>query len=101
MQPIIFNFGDLKLRDLVKLCFFKLIMTKPNFKKSAMTWFQRCHRIKSLKYVTKVTSPNFSTLSPISIKISGYASGPIKISGYASGAGIKQKKLTVTFLYIL
>jgi len=28
-----FNIGDLKFRDLAKLCFFKLIMTKSNFKK--------------------------------------------------------------------
>jgi len=27
-----FNIGDLKFRDLAKLCFFKLIMTKSNFK---------------------------------------------------------------------
>jgi len=27
-----FNFGDLKLRDLAKLWFFKLIMIKSNFK---------------------------------------------------------------------
>jgi len=27
-----FNFDDLKLRYLTKLCFFKLIMTKSNFK---------------------------------------------------------------------
>jgi len=32
--------GDLKLRDLVKLCFFKRIMTKSNFKKSVMMSFQ-------------------------------------------------------------
>jgi len=29
-----FNIGDLKFRDLAKLCFFKLIMTKSNFKNS-------------------------------------------------------------------
>jgi len=29
--------GDLKLRDLAKLCFFKLIMTKSNFKKLVRT----------------------------------------------------------------
>jgi len=32
-----FDFGDLKLRDFAKLCFFELIMTKSNFKKSVMT----------------------------------------------------------------
>jgi len=31
--PLIFDFGDLKMRDLTKLCFFKLIMTESNFKK--------------------------------------------------------------------
>jgi len=31
-RPLIFDFGDLKLRDVVKFCFFKLIMTKSNFK---------------------------------------------------------------------
>jgi len=34
---LIFDFGDIKLRNLAKSWFFKLIMTKPNFKKSAMT----------------------------------------------------------------
>jgi len=32
-------FGDLKLRDVAKFCFFKLIMTKSNFKKSVITLF--------------------------------------------------------------
>jgi len=49
--PLTFNIGDLKFRDLAKLCFFKLIMTKSNFKKF---FFQ------------------FGT--PLPIKISGYAS---------------------------
>jgi len=31
-RPLIFDFGDLKLRDLAKLWFFKLITTKSNFK---------------------------------------------------------------------
>jgi len=34
------DFGDLKLRDLSNLCFFKRIMTQSNFKKSVMTSFQ-------------------------------------------------------------
>jgi len=34
---LIFNIGDLKFRDLTKLWFFKLIVTKSNFKKSVMT----------------------------------------------------------------
>jgi len=41
---LIFNFGYLKLRDLAKLWFFKLIMTKLSLKKSVMM---------SLKNVTK------------------------------------------------
>jgi len=35
--PLTFNIGDQKLRDFAKLCFFKLIMIKSNFKKSLMT----------------------------------------------------------------
>jgi len=31
-SPLIFDIGDLKLRDLAKLWFFKLIMTKSNLK---------------------------------------------------------------------
>jgi len=38
-RPLIFDFGDLKLRNLAKFCFFKLIMTKSNFKKSIVTSF--------------------------------------------------------------
>jgi len=30
-RPLIFDFGDLKLRVLAKLCFFKLIMIKSSF----------------------------------------------------------------------
>jgi len=36
-RPLIFDFGKLKLRNLIKLWFFKLNMTKSNFKKSIMT----------------------------------------------------------------
>jgi len=35
-----FDIVDLKLRDLAKLCFFKLIMTKSNFQKPVMMLFQ-------------------------------------------------------------
>jgi len=35
--PLTFDDGDLKLRDLAKLWFFKLIMTKSKFKKLGMT----------------------------------------------------------------
>jgi len=38
-RPLIFNFGELKLRNLTKSWFFKLIMTKSNLKKSTMTSF--------------------------------------------------------------
>jgi len=38
-RPLIFNFGELKLRNLAKLWSFKLILTKSNFKKSIMTSF--------------------------------------------------------------
>jgi len=37
--PLNFHFGELKLCNLAKLWFFKLIMTKLNFKKSIMTTF--------------------------------------------------------------
>jgi len=39
-RPLMFDFGDLKLRDLAKLWFFKLNMSKLNFRKSLMTSFQ-------------------------------------------------------------
>jgi len=35
-RPLIFDSGDLKLRDEAKFCFFELIMMKSNFKKSVM-----------------------------------------------------------------
>jgi len=38
-RPLIFDFSDLKLRDVAKFCFFKLIMTKSNFQRSVMTSF--------------------------------------------------------------
>jgi len=38
--PLTSDFGDLKLRDLPKLWFFKWIMTKSKFKKSVITSFQ-------------------------------------------------------------
>jgi len=38
-RPLIFDFGKLKLYDVAKFCFFKLIMTKSNFKKSVITSF--------------------------------------------------------------
>jgi len=48
-----FNYGDLKFRDLAILCFFKLIMTKLNLKKSyvvmSVTSSPLCHRKPSPK----------------------------------------------------
>jgi len=43
-RPLTFDFSKLKLRELAKLCFFKLIMTKSNLKKSVMTlfWWRHC-----------------------------------------------------------
>jgi len=41
--PLTPDFGDLKLRDLPKLRFFKRIVTNSNFKKSVMTSFQLRH----------------------------------------------------------
>jgi len=38
--PLNFDFGDLKLHNLAKMCFSKLIMTKSNLKTSFMTSFQ-------------------------------------------------------------
>jgi len=39
VRPFTFNFDGLKLSDLGKLLFFKLIMTESKFKKSVMTSF--------------------------------------------------------------
>jgi len=61
------NFGDLKLRDLAKLCFFKLIITKLNLKKI------RYNDILVTFYVAEnvanITPQGFSTLD-LPIKIS-------------------------------
>jgi len=61
---LFFDFSDLKLCDFVKLCFFKLIMTKSNFKKSVMTSFQWRHIIMSPKNATKSTSQDFPFWAP-------------------------------------
>jgi len=50
----IFDFGDLTLDDVAKFCFFKLIMTKANFKKSVMTSWPLCHRKTSPKKCYKI-----------------------------------------------
>jgi len=39
-RPLIFEFGELRLRDYAKLWIFKLIMTKSNLKKSVIAPFQ-------------------------------------------------------------
>jgi len=53
-----FDVDDVKLRDLAKLWFFRLIMTKSNFEKSVMTLFQCLSDviiITTLKNVNKIT----------------------------------------------
>jgi len=40
LLPLTFNIGYLQFHDLAKLCFFKQIMTKLNFKSIVMTLFQ-------------------------------------------------------------
>jgi len=56
-----FDFGDLKLRDLAKLWFFKLIMTKSNFKKVTYTViFSVVIVIRKSKNFTKLSSQFFS-----------------------------------------
>jgi len=53
------------LRDLAKLYFFKLTITKLNFIKSVMTSFQRLHRhyVTETRHETNVTK--FSILGPL------------------------------------
>jgi len=73
-QPFLtFDFSDLKLRDLGKLCFFKLIMTKSNLKNSVMTSFKQRHHnhVTEKRHQTKVT--RFFNFGALPIKISGYA----------------------------
>jgi len=48
--PLTADFGDLKLRDLLKLWLFKLIMTKSNFQKYQL-W-------RHFSDITVITSPN-------------------------------------------
>jgi len=63
-RPLTFNIDDFKLRDLATLWFFKLIMTKSNFKKTVITSFQWRHR----HYITEKRHQNnaqfFSNLPP-------------------------------------
>jgi len=65
--PLTFDIGDLKWRDLAKLCFFKVIMTKSNLKNQLWGYFND---------VIIITSPKY---------IFPFCSNPIKISGYATG----------------
>jgi len=72
--PLTFDVSDVKLHDLAKLWFFKLIMTKLNFKRInyyvisvIMMTSRHCNDviiILSSKNVTKITSQNFSMLDP-------------------------------------
>jgi len=65
-HPLIFDFRDLKLRDLAKLCIFKLIMRKFNLKNQLWR-----HYITDKRHETNVTK--FFHFGPLIIKISGYA----------------------------
>jgi len=71
-----FDFGDLKLHDLAKLCFFKLTMTKSNFKKSVMMSFQWRYYHYVLEKRHQTTHKIFHFCPPPS---------PIKSFGYTSG----------------
>jgi len=58
-HPLTFDIGDLKLRDFAKMWFFKLIMTKSNFKKISyhavsVTSSQLRHRKTPLKQRHKI-----------------------------------------------
>jgi len=59
-----FDIVALKLRDLSKLCFFKLIMIKSNFKKSVVTSFQWAIKITSPKSVSKIMPQFFFHFEP-------------------------------------
>jgi len=72
-RHLIFDFGDLQLRNLAKLWFFKLIMTKPNFKNSPMTSSLLRHQNWHQNSFTKIF--HFGLLP---IKIAGYDSVPLQ-----------------------
>jgi len=59
-----FDFGNPKLCDLPKLCFFKLIMTKSNMKRIVVTLSLLRHQNN-----TKLTSQDFSTLGSYQSKL--------------------------------
>jgi len=73
-RPLIFDFGDLKLRDMAKFCFSSWLWRNRTSKNQLLRHFSDVMAIMSPKNVIK-TSQNFSILGP-----------PIKISGYASEA---------------
>jgi len=73
--PLTFIAGVLKLRDLDKLWFFNLIMTKSNFKKSVMTSFQwHLHNYVIEKRHQNNVTRFFHFVPLFGIKIFGYAS---------------------------
>jgi len=60
-----FDFSDLKLRDLAKLCSFQPIMTKLNYKKiSYDAIFSDVIVITTPKNVIKITSQKFPSWAP-------------------------------------
>jgi len=63
-SPIAFDFGGLKLRDLLKIMFFQTDYDEIDFKKSVIASFQWRHFITSLKNVTKLTTQDFSMWVP-------------------------------------
>jgi len=63
--PLTSNFGDLKLRDLPKLCFSNGLWRNRTLNKSVMTSCQWRHRYYNTKNVTKLTSQDFSILGPL------------------------------------
>jgi len=70
-RPLTLDFGDPKLRDLAKLCFFNWLWRNWTLKIAVMTSFQWRHRYASSKRVSTLTSQIFPFCLPI--KISGYA----------------------------
>jgi len=70
--PLTVDFGDLKLRDLAKLWFYILVMSKSNLKNSHCVISATSSKQKKL---TKIASLEFSMLPlPPSMKLSGYPS---------------------------
>jgi len=63
-RPLNIDSVHLRLRDLAKLCFFKLLMMKSNLKKSVMTSFQWRHHYYVTEKCNHLTSQDFSILGP-------------------------------------